>query len=102
MIRMVCGAAAIATATGTAAAADFPPYGVPEPLRAYSWIGPYLGGRFGYQWGSITHNPTRPAGITGGLRGGYNWQWLQQDPALRHARACLRRRPRRDRRRLRA
>jgi outer membrane immunogenic protein len=74
MMRMICGAAAIATAAGGAAAADFPPYTVPAPIRTYSWTGPYLGGNLGYQWGNTTRNPTRPAGIAGGVQGGYNWQ----------------------------
>ena len=43
-------------------------------LRAISWIGPYLGGNLGYEWGSTSNNPTRPSGIAGGIQGGYNWQ----------------------------
>jgi outer membrane immunogenic protein len=74
MMRRICGAAAIAVAADTAAAADFPPYTVPGPIRSYSWTGPYLGGHLGYQWGSTTRNPTRPGGIAGGVQGGYNWQ----------------------------
>jgi outer membrane immunogenic protein len=49
-------------------------YTAPAPLDAYSWMGPYLGLNLGYQWGSITNNPTRPWGLNGGLQGGYNWQ----------------------------
>jgi outer membrane immunogenic protein len=74
MLRKVGGALAIAMAADAADAADFPPYTVPAPIRSYSWTGPYLGGHLGYQWGSTTHNPTQPWGITGGVRGGYNWQ----------------------------
>jgi outer membrane immunogenic protein len=49
-------------------------YSAPAPLGAYSWMGPYLGLNLGYQWGSITNNPTRPWGLNGGIEGGYNWQ----------------------------
>jgi outer membrane immunogenic protein len=73
-MRKICGAAAIAMAAGSAAAADFPPYPAPGPIGGYAWTGPYIGGNLGYQWASTTHNPTRPWGIAGGLQGGYNWQ----------------------------
>jgi outer membrane immunogenic protein len=65
---------------GAAAAADLPPgtYRAPyAPYSApsvYSWMGPYIGGNIGYQWGSTTNNPTNPAGVAGGLQAGYNWQ----------------------------
>jgi outer membrane immunogenic protein len=48
------------------------PY-APQSL-VYNWVGPYVGVNLGYNWGSITNNPTRPAGVTGGIQGGYNWQ----------------------------
>jgi outer membrane immunogenic protein len=74
-------AAALMTAglTVSAQAADLPygsraPYTVNQPLNAYSWAGPYLGGNIGYGWGSIDNNPTRPSGFVGGVQGGYNWQ----------------------------
>jgi outer membrane immunogenic protein len=73
-MRAVCGAAALVITAGAAGAADFPPYGAPGPISAYSWTGPYLGGNLGYQWGTTTRNPTRPWGIAGGVQGGYNWQ----------------------------
>ena len=54
------------------------PYAAPPPAyAAYSWMGPYLGANLGYQWGTTTHNPTEPSGITGGLQAGYNWQFGQ-------------------------
>ena len=62
---------------GSAWAADLPRapyYTAPGPLSSYSWVGPYLGGNLGYQWGTTSNNPTRPAGIAGGIQGGYNWQ----------------------------
>ncbi len=74
-------AAALMTAglTVSAQAADIPygsraPYTVNQPLNAYSWAGPYLGGNIGYGWGSVDNNPTRPSGFVGGVQGGYNWQ----------------------------
>ena len=73
-MRKVGGALAIAIAADAAKAADFPPYTVPAPIRSYSWTGPYMGGNLGYLWGNTTRNPTQPSGITGGVRGGYNWQ----------------------------
>lgn len=44
------------------------------PMRAYSWQGPYVGANLGYQWGSVTANPTEPSGFAGGLQGGFNIQ----------------------------
>ena len=73
-------AALVAAGLVSAQAADLPyggsrsPYTVNQPLNAYSWAGPYLGGNLGYQWGSVHNNPTKPSGITGGIQGGYNWQ----------------------------
>jgi outer membrane immunogenic protein len=49
-------------------------YTVNQPLNAYSWAGPYLGGNLGYDWGSVSNNPTKPSGFVGGAQGGYNWQ----------------------------
>ena len=63
--------------SGSGRAADFShaPYYTPgDPLSAFTWIGPYLGGNLGYEWGSTSNNPTRPSGIAGGIQGGYNWQ----------------------------
>ena len=63
--------------SGSGRAADFShaPYYTPgDPLSALSWIGPYLGGNLGYEWGSTSNNPTRPSGIAGGIHGGYNWR----------------------------
>ena len=50
------------------------PYTVNQPLNAYSWAGPYLGGNIGYGWGSVDNNPTKPSGFAGGVEAGYNWQ----------------------------
>jgi len=50
------------------------PYTVNQPLNAYSWAGPYLGGNLGYAWGSVDNNPTKPSGFAGGIQAGYNWQ----------------------------
>jgi outer membrane immunogenic protein len=81
MNRFVVGAMALA-AVGSATAAQaadlgYAPrsaYTVNQPLNAYSWAGPYLGGTLGYEWGNVGNNPTKPSGITGGIEAGYNWQ----------------------------
>jgi outer membrane immunogenic protein len=49
-------------------------YTVNQPLNAFSWAGPYLGGNLGYAWGSVDNNPAKPSGFSGGVQGGYNWQ----------------------------
>jgi outer membrane immunogenic protein len=61
---------------GTARAADMVPRypAAPVPYYAFTWAGPYAGATLGYQWGSIDNNPTRPAGVAGGLEAGFNWQ----------------------------
>jgi outer membrane immunogenic protein len=81
MSRIVVGAVALIAAgcTVSAQAADLPygspaPYTVNQPLNAFSWAGPYLGGNLGYGWGSVDNNPTKPSGLAGGVEGGYNWQ----------------------------
>ena len=74
-LRAVASIAAVWTVS--AQAADLPyraPYTVNQPLNAYSWAGPYLGGNLGYAWGSVDNNPTKPSGFVGGVQGGYNWQ----------------------------
>jgi len=80
MSKIAMAAAAVFAAGVTAGqAADLSygsraPYTVNQPLNAYSWAGPYIGGNLGYNWGDITHNVTRPEGFAGGIQGGYNWQ----------------------------
>jgi outer membrane immunogenic protein len=78
MTRLILGAAALVAAgwTATAGAADlpYPPYTVNQPLNAFSWAGPYLGGNLGYEWGTVSNNPTNPSGFVGGAQAGYNWQ----------------------------
>ena len=77
LLRM---AAIVAAGSAVSAhAADLPygsraPYTVNQPLNAYSWAGPYLGGNLGYGWGSVSNNPTKPSGFVGGAQAGYNWQ----------------------------
>jgi outer membrane immunogenic protein len=81
MKRFVLGVLAL-TAAGWAApvrAADLsyaprPAYTVNQPLNSFSWAGPYLGGNLGYDWGSVSNNPTKPSGFVGGAQAGYNWQ----------------------------
>ena len=75
VLRAVASIAAVWTVS--AQAADLPyraPYTVNQPLNAYSWAGPYLGGNLGYSWGSVDSNPTKPSGFEGGVQAGYNWQ----------------------------
>jgi outer membrane immunogenic protein len=81
MKRLVVGAAALVAAgwTASAKAADLnygqrAPYTVNQPLNAYSWAGPYLGGNLGYEWGSVSNNPAKPSGFVGGVQAGYNFQ----------------------------
>jgi outer membrane immunogenic protein len=33
-----------------------------------------VGGNVGYQWGSVSNNPTKPAGFLAGVQAGYNFQ----------------------------
>src|SRR5436309_1464417 len=78
-MKRIAVAAALLGLTVTAQAADIPygsraPYTVNQPLNAYSWAGPYLGGNIGYAWGSVANNPAKPSGFAGGVQGGYNFQ----------------------------
>jgi len=71
MKRFVVGAVTLTAAglgAAPVAAADLPyaprtAYTVNQPLNAFSWAGPYLGGNLGYQWGSVSNNPTKPSGF---------------------------------------
>jgi outer membrane immunogenic protein len=81
MKRFVLGAFALTAAGWTAPsrAADLPyaprpAYTVNQPLNLFSWAGPYLGGNLGYDWGTVSNNPTKPSGFVGGAQAGYNWQ----------------------------
>lgn len=76
---LLAAAAVFFLMAGTATAADLQrrynnPYGAPPVVAAYSWMGPYIGGNLGYEWGSTTNNPTSPSGVAGGVQLGYNWQ----------------------------
>jgi outer membrane immunogenic protein len=80
-VRALLGGALVLAAASagvdTALAADFPSsnyYTAPSSYSAYSWAGPYLGVNLGYEWGSVSNNPTRPSGVAGGAEGGFNWQ----------------------------
>jgi outer membrane immunogenic protein len=76
-MRPIIGAALILAMSGMGRAGDFPGgsyYTAPAPLDAYGWAGPYLGANVGYQWGTVSNNPTKPQGIAGGIDAGYNWQ----------------------------
>jgi outer membrane immunogenic protein len=70
-----------AACSGQAQAADFgyngrQRYTVYQPLDAYSWAGPYLGGNVGYAWGNVDNAWAKPSGFVGGVQAGYNWQQL--------------------------
>jgi outer membrane immunogenic protein len=69
-------AVSLTVAAATARAADLPrvPYTAPPPYPTYSWVGPYVGLNLGYQSATAT-NANDLNGITGGLQGGYNWQF---------------------------
>jgi outer membrane immunogenic protein len=53
------------------------PYTVQPPLNMYSWAGPYVGANLGYASGDITSSVANPSGFSGGVQGGYNWQFGQ-------------------------
>jgi outer membrane immunogenic protein len=79
--KILWGAAALVAAgcTISAQAADLgyqqrPPYTVYQPLNAWSWAGPYIGGNLGYAWGSVDNAAPQPSGVSGGVQAGYNWQ----------------------------
>src|SRR4051812_24875925 len=78
-MKWIAIAAVLFGLTIPAQAADIPygsraPYTVNQPLNAYSWAGPYLGGNIGYAWGSVSNQGAKPSGFAGGVQGGYNWQ----------------------------
>ncbi len=79
MSKILMAAACLAASCTAAQAGDFGypqrrPYTVAQPLDAYSWAGPYLGGNIGYGFGSTTNNPTSPSGFNGGITAGVNFQ----------------------------
>ena len=80
-VKAYYAAAAFALVALPAQAADLnynpaPVYTVNQPLNAFSWAGPYIGGNIGGQWGTVTHAPgEQPSGINGGVQAGYNWQY---------------------------
>src|SRR3954454_8689260 len=81
MSRFVLGALALIGAfwSMAAEAADMnyggrAPYTVNQPLNAWSWAGPYLGGNIGYTWHTIDTPAAKASGFVGGVQGGYNWQ----------------------------
>jgi len=76
-MRRILGAASALAISSAAFAADMPPspyYTQQQPYLAGTWAGPYIGGTLGYEWGTVSNNPTNPSGVTGGVEGGFNWQ----------------------------
>jgi len=80
--RLVNGTAALVFTATAASAADVyrapatAPY-VPYVASTYSWMGPYIGANFGYQWSDLSNSDAKPSGIQGGFQTGYNWQYNQ-------------------------
>jgi outer membrane immunogenic protein len=78
--KAIAGAGlALLTTIGAANAADvlggYRPYAAPAPAyAAYNWMGFYVGGNAGYQWGDVTQSSADPSGSALGLQIGYNWQ----------------------------
>jgi outer membrane immunogenic protein len=71
-------AMALALTSGGVQAADLPRIeNTVPPYPTYNWIGPYIGVNLGYQSGSATNSGADPAGVMGGVQGGYNWQLSQ-------------------------
>jgi outer membrane immunogenic protein len=72
---LIGAVAALALASTAARAADV--YGGPASYApyVYRWMGPYVGGNLGYQWGTLSNSGARPSGIAGGGQGGYNLQF---------------------------
>jgi len=86
-------AAATIGTTGIALSADMPvkaPAYAPPQAAPYNWTGSYIGGNFGYAWGSDPINLTpgtafpgtvplsladNPRGVLGGIQYGTNWQF---------------------------
>src|SRR5579884_1169154 len=80
MRRAILASAAAALTAGAAFAADLPrgpmPYYSPAPA-AYNWSGWYVGANIGYEWAKVDGSLANPAGVAGGLQGGYSWQFGQ-------------------------
>jgi outer membrane immunogenic protein len=80
--RALLTSLAAASLAGAAFAADLPrgpvPYYSNTPVATgFSWTGWYLGGNVGYEWANVPGSSANLKGVTGGLQGGYNWQWGQ-------------------------
>src|SRR5215470_8657895 len=95
LMRLSIGLIAAATigTTGIALSADLPakaPAYAPPAAAPYNWTGSYIGGNFGYAWGSDAINLTpgtafpgtvplsladNPRGVLGGVQYGTNWQF---------------------------
>jgi outer membrane immunogenic protein len=76
MRKAPLAAVTLVALTSVATAADLSyrtHYGAPSPA-GYNWIGPYLGGNFGYQRGQFGNSGGDPAGVFGGVQAGVNWQ----------------------------
>jgi outer membrane immunogenic protein len=78
---LIGATAALGLMGNAAGAADLyrspAPYAPATPYTAFSWMGPYVGANFGYQWGTLSNSGANPSGIAGGLQAGFNWQYQQ-------------------------
>lgn len=91
--KRLLSSAAVGVLAGFSPAMAAPPSA--SPAQIYTWAGFYIGGNFGYSWGSVDNNYTEPAfacsgcsglptsisnqqrpldGMIGGGQIGYNWQ----------------------------
>src|SRR5262245_60391330 len=73
MTRFVVGALAL-FAAGWSIQAEAADFSYPITVSTYRWVGPYLGGNFGYAWGSVDNAWAKPSGFVGGVQAGYNFQ----------------------------
>jgi outer membrane immunogenic protein len=75
-MRRILALTILLAMTGAASAGGdyyLPP--APAPVAPLpTWAGPYLGATAGYQWGTVSNSGIAPAGVAGGIEGGYNWE----------------------------
>lgn len=70
----IMGVPVAAGAADWAVASRFAPQ---RSADSYGWGGGYFGVNVGHSHGRVTGTPGNPAGVGGGIQGGYNWQFGQ-------------------------